>query len=140
MAEGRANLELRPDTSELTRLGSAFAAFSAEHNIPGEVVSALQLALEEVVTNVIVHGYRKSGSKTVHVRLTAGTGEVVAEVEDAAPAFDPLARAAPDLEQPLEDRPIGGLGIHLVRNLMDSVTYVREGERNRLTLIKRWPA
>ena len=140
MGEGRAHLELRPDVSELARLASAFAAFAADHAVPADVVNALQLSLEEVVTNVIVHGYQKTGNKMVHVRLTAGPGELIAEVEDDAPAFDPLARAVPDLDAPLEERPIGGLGIHLVKNLMDNVAYQRDGNRNRLTLTKRWTA
>lgn len=138
MGEGRTSLELRPEISELTRLATAFASFAAQHAVPADAVNALQLSLEEIVTNAIVHGYQQSGSKTVQVTLTARPGEVVAEIEDEAPAFDPLARAMPDLDQPLEDRPIGGLGIHLVKNLMDAVSYQRDGNRNRLTLIKRW--
>jgi serine/threonine-protein kinase RsbW len=139
MADGRASLELRPDISELARLATAFTAFATQHAVPADALNALQLSLEEVVTNVITHGYQKSGSKMVQVRLTARPGEFIAEVEDEAPAFDPLARAVPDLAQPLEDRPIGGLGVHLVKNLMDTVTYKRDGNRNLLTLTKRWP-
>jgi serine/threonine-protein kinase RsbW len=138
MGEGRESLELRPDISELARLATAFSAFAAQHAVPADVVNALQLSLEEIVTNAIMHGYKQSGSKLVYVRLTAQPGEIVAEVEDEAAAFDPLARATPDVEQALEDRPIGGLGIHLVKNLMDAVRYQRDGHCNRLTLIKRW--
>lgn len=138
MGEGRATLELRPEIGELARLATDFADFAAQHHMPADVVNALQLSLEEVVTNVIVHGYKQTGNKTVAVRLAARPGELVVEVEDEAPAFDPLARAAPDLDLPLEERPIGGLGIHLVKNLMDAVTYQRDGHRNRLTLTKRW--
>ncbi len=58
-------------------------------------------------------------------------------VEDDAVAFNPLEREAPDLNAPLEDRPIGGLGVHLVRKLMDDVRYERAGARNILTMRKR---
>jgi anti-sigma regulatory factor (Ser/Thr protein kinase) len=138
MGEGRATLELRPEIGELARLATTFADFAAQQNVPADVVNAMHLSLEEVVTNVIVHGYKQTGNKTVQVRLAARPGEVIVEVEDEAPPFDPLARAAPDLDLPLEERPIGGLGIHLVKNLMDAVTYQRDGNRNRLTLTKRW--
>jgi serine/threonine-protein kinase RsbW len=57
-------------------------------------------------------------------------------VEDGGPAFDPLQQATPDLEAALDDRPVGGLGIHLVRQMMDEVAYQRTGQRNRLTMRK----
>lgn len=73
----------------------------------------------------------------VVISLTLDDGSVVLCVEDDGPAFDPLAAPEPDLDAPLEDRPVGGLGIHLLREMMDTLDYVRRDDRNRLILRKR---
>jgi serine/threonine-protein kinase RsbW len=70
------------------------------------------------------------------VRLSAEPGEIKAEVEDDGEPFNPLEAPEPDTEKSLEERTIGGLGIHLVRKLMDRLEYKREGERNLLTVRK----
>jgi anti-sigma regulatory factor (Ser/Thr protein kinase) len=139
MSQAQATIVLRSDIAELPRLASALGEFAAANALPRDTANDLALALEEVVTNVIVHGYERRDAHTVRVRLLARPGEVNAEVEDDAPAYDPLARPTPELHRPVEDRPIGGLGIHLVRSLMDTVSYCRDGKCNRLTLTKRWP-
>jgi anti-sigma regulatory factor (Ser/Thr protein kinase) len=137
MSETQISVELRSEIEELSRLAGVVAEFARTGGLPADAAQALHLALEEVVTNVIRHAYRERAG-AVRVRLAARSGEVVAEIEDDGPAFDPLARPAPDLDLPLEERPIGGLGIHLVRNLMDAVAYRRCGVCNLLTLTKRW--
>ncbi len=71
------------------------------------------------------------------VSLALDDGELALCLEDDGPAFDPLAAPMPDLDAPIEDRPIGGLGIHLLREMMDELEYTRLDSRNRLTLRKR---
>jgi anti-sigma regulatory factor (Ser/Thr protein kinase) len=137
MAQTRVSVELQSDLAELARLAGVVADFANTAELPSEFAGTLNLCLEEVVTNVIVHGYKEQRG-TVRISLTAQPGEAMAEVEDDGPAFDPLARPAPNLDLPIDERPIGGLGIHLVRNLMDNVTYRRDNGHNRLTLTKRW--
>jgi anti-sigma regulatory factor (Ser/Thr protein kinase) len=130
-------LVLASDIAELQRLLAHIEQFGKAHALSTEATGALQLALEEVVTNVIVHGYRRVVGHTVRVRLTCANNTVTAEVEDDAPAFDPLARPQPaHVDHPVEDRPIGGLGIHLVKKLMDAVEYQRNHDRNLLILRK----
>jgi len=97
---------------------------------------ALHLALEEVVTNVINHGYVDGQPHTFTVELAAEARRVTAIVTDDAPAYDPLARAEVDVSQPIEERAIGGLGVHLVKKLMDSARYERRDGRNILTLVR----
>jgi anti-sigma regulatory factor (Ser/Thr protein kinase) len=130
-------LVLASDIAELQRLLAHIAEFGKTHGLSAEATGALQLALEEVVTNVIVHGYRRLPGQTLRVRLTCENSIVTAEVEDSAPAFDPLARPQPEhVNHPVENRPIGGLGIHLVKKLMDTVEYRRNHDRNLLILRK----
>lgn len=128
-------VELRNDLAEIERLAQFITEFCAPLQPSAQDESALQLALEEVVTNVINHGYAGSGEHRFTVELrAAGPDRVSAVVTDDAPAFDPLAQGPVDVAQPLEDRAIGGLGVHLVRKLMDAARYERRDGRNILTL------
>jgi serine/threonine-protein kinase RsbW len=95
-----------------------------------------ELALEEVFMNVVMHGTPSGTTFTVDVRLACAGGLVTLVVEDPGPEFDPLSREGPDVGAAIEDRPIGGLGIHLVRELMDQVAYRRADGRNQLTMTK----
>lgn len=97
---------------------------------------ALCVALDEVLANVATYAYQGEDRCYIDVRLSFDSDSIVAEIEDDGIAFDPLEAAEPDTTLPLEERPVGGLGIHLVRQLMDEVVYRRDGGRNRLTLVK----
>ena len=130
-------LELRNDLAELSRLYAALTAFAGEHGLPAEDLWALDLALEEVVVNVMKYAYDDARGHTVAVRLTVAGGEVIAEVEDDGRPFNPLTRPDPDFDRALGEMPIGGLGIHLVRQLMDGLEYRRQADRNLLVLRKR---
>lgn len=131
-------VELTNRVSELQRLENALQTFAADHHLPDDVVNALRLALEEVVVNVIHHGYDAEGAHAIRVRFELTEHQCTVVVEDDARPYDPLSRPAPDLEADIEDRPIGGLGIFLVRELMDVVEYRREREQNILVMKKNW--
>jgi len=107
--------------------------------------AAQQLALvaEEVLTNIARHAWPddkpRSFAVAVEARRGADAVEVTLTTEDDGIPFDPTAAAAPDLEAALEDRPIGGLGIHFIRSMTDAQSYSRSGGRNRLTVRKTCP-
>jgi serine/threonine-protein kinase RsbW len=103
----------------------------------GSVTSSSNLALDEVVTNVIMHGYRDAGRHEILVRLELGIETLTVQVEDDGRPFNPMDVPPPDLELGIEDRPIGGLGIHFVRSVMTSVDYRRAGGHNVLTMLKQ---
>lgn len=105
----------------------------ADETMVGDIIQAV----DESVTNIIVHGYRGTrGIVEVEVRLAAGA--LVIQLRDHAPPFDPTGVPRPDLDLPLERRPLGGMGVHLTRELTDEATYRRpDGWGNELTLIKR---
>jgi serine/threonine-protein kinase RsbW len=109
-----------------------------EGKVPAAEAGRFELALEEVFLNVATHSAAALGRvPSVEIALTIRDHEVTLSLADDAPAFDPLTLPTPDLDAPLEDRPIGGLGVHLVKELMDVVTYERSGDRNILSLKKR---
>jgi serine/threonine-protein kinase RsbW len=96
----------------------------------------LQLAVEEVITNTILHGYAGTPG-TIRICCRAGPDEVTVEISDDAPAFDPLQVPEPDTSANLDDREIGGLGILLIRKVTDNATYRYEKAKNILTLTKK---
>lgn len=93
----------------------------------------LELSVEEAAVNTCRYAYPQ-GEGTLEVSVWEEAGHIMVELADAGVAFDPLAKADPDLDQPLENRPVGGLGIHLIRRVTDGVDYRRTGDRNVLTL------
>jgi anti-sigma regulatory factor (Ser/Thr protein kinase) len=99
-------------------------------------VNKIQIAAEEALVNVISYAYPDNGGN-VEIRCDAkGAEGLVIEIIDWGNPFDPLSLPEPDIEAPPEERNIGGLGIHIMRNIMDEVSYKRDGDRNILTLAK----
>jgi anti-sigma regulatory factor (Ser/Thr protein kinase) len=101
------------------------------------VVLELRLVAEEVVTNVAKYGYAPGAAAAMEVRVSMDDDAVSLEFRDQGEPFDPLAQTPPDLDVPLEERPVGGLGLTLVRALVEQAGYVREGPLNVLRLVKR---
>jgi serine/threonine-protein kinase RsbW len=132
-----------PATDEGIRAAlDALAALVADHGLSKAVTWPVEVSLDEVLANVVRHGLPgRAGEATVEVELVLDPGaqppscQVV--VVDDGPEFDPLSAGEPDTSLGVEDRPIGGLGIALVRKLMDEVEYERRGGRNRLRLARR---
>jgi anti-sigma regulatory factor (Ser/Thr protein kinase) len=128
---------LRRDKAEISRLAGLAESFGQAQRLSDDDVMAINLVLDEVITNVIDYGFEGvDGEPEIRLTLTLEGDELTIQVEDNGRAFDPLQAAPPDLEAPLEDRPVGGLGIHLVRSVMNTVEYDRRGGRNVLTMHK----
>ena len=129
---------LRNDRTEIPRLAREIEAFAEAGDIGPADVGQLQLALEEVITNTIDYGLPVGGVYEIDLRATVEDGLVEVAVEDDGIAYDPMADTPEfDPDQSMEERRIGGIGVHLVRTLMDEVDYLRVGDRNRLTVRKR---
>ena len=109
--------------------------FCADQGLDASAAFALNVALDELVNNVVSYGMAEAPEEAfLEVRLRVADGQLTVEIEDEGLAFDPFDRPPPDTDLPLEERPIGGLGIEIVRQLMDEATYQRLGERNLVTL------
>ena len=107
-----------------------------EAGMPGDEIGKIELALEEIFVNAALYAYPKGESGTIEISCaTRGPKGFILEISDHGRSFDPLAASAPDLSAGLESRPVGGLGIFLVRSLATSVSYRREEGRNRLILV-----
>lgn len=136
MADGRLTLRVPNELAVIERLADAVDAFCADHAIPPPLAVNLNLVLDEILTNIISYGFKDDERHDIEVDMRLEAGTLAVDVIDDGAAFDPLKMPPPDLHAALEDRPIGGLGIHLVKSLMDSVEYRRDGDRNRLSLRK----
>ncbi|MCW5977684.1 MAG: ATP-binding protein [Bryobacteraceae bacterium] len=123
--------------AELPRLESWIDEFAAREGLPDSIHYHLNVALEELVINAIKHGQCQPAEEAIRLSMILDGGVLRIELSDCGIAFDPLQAPAPDLALGLKERPIGGLGVHLVRCLMDSVDYERRDGRNRLLLTKR---
>jgi len=100
-----------------------------------DLVFKAKLVVEELVLNIIDHGYKNDESRKIEVQLHYGEDALTIDIIDEASAFDPLTEAAaPNTSAGIDERPVGGLGVHLAKEMMDEVSYAREGNRNRLTL------
>ena len=114
---------------------------TAGAGLGAEEAFAVRLAVEEVCTNIIAHGYAGGSSEPVALRVSHQPGSLAVDIEDRAPPFDPAQAPAPDLRADWADRPIGGVGWHLVRQLVDEVRHAPvPGGGNRVTLVKHLPA
>jgi anti-sigma regulatory factor (Ser/Thr protein kinase) len=91
---------------------------------------------DELLGNIINYAYTDEQEHTIEVRVEFFGDRLTVTIEDDGIPFNPLEKDTPDTELPLEERKIGGLGIHLVRNMMDKVSYQRRITKNRLTLVK----
>ncbi len=123
-------------TPGIAEVSSALQELMQGHSFTDEDILDTQLAVEEVITNVLTHGYRGQGGE-VDVTCRATRGIVEVQIEDSAPPFDPLSLPEPDLTADIEDRNIGGLGIFLIRQVMDEIVYRYENGKNILVLVKR---
>jgi anti-sigma regulatory factor (Ser/Thr protein kinase) len=122
---------------EKQRLLAALEQFAQANRLPRAVVQAADLALEEHVTNILHYAYDDLRPHEILVRFTIEQGQLQVEVEDSGKPFNPLDRPETEASIPLESKPIGGLGIHLIRKFMDDVHYRRERDKNILRMHKR---
>lgn len=119
---------------DLSRIPDLVARFAEEQGISDDVVFGMNVALDEMLSNIIKYGYTDDAIHEIHLRLTVAGPVLVAEIEDDSHPFDPCAAGPVDVDAPLEERKVGGLGIHIVRTLCAEVGYARVGGRNRLVM------
>ena len=127
----------RTSHEELADLVAAIETLGEQDNWPGDLTFRVSLVVDELAQNVVDYAYSDAHGD-VEVAVTSREETVVIEIVDDGQPFDPLTEApAPDLTSPIEGRPIGGLGVHFTRTLMDDVEYSRESGRNCLKIVTR---
>ena len=136
MNEETLEISLVNDLREIARVAAQIDEFCASQDLTSEVAFAVNLALDEILTNTISYGYDDDEPHRIKITVRQEAEALVIVIVDDSAAFDLSNVPPPDIGTSLEDRPLGGLGLFLVHQMMDSVEYRREGERNIVTLKK----
>lgn len=129
-------LEIRNSVAAIGAASEAAEAWLQQSQPSPEAVFFLLLAIEELVTNCIKYGYDDAAEHTIVIVLSVANERLTMTVTDDGHPFDPLSVPRPNLALDIQDRPIGGLGIYLLRELADHVAYERRDNKNHFTLTK----
>ncbi len=130
-------LSLNNSLQELPRLGQAVRDLCKRRRVPNAILYSVNLAVDELFTNVVTHGYEDDESHEISIRIAVSDSSIEIEMIDDGVAFNPWQDApVPRLDTPLETRAIGGLGLHLVKSLMNSLDYKRSDGRNCIRMRK----
>lgn len=132
-------LRVEANAAGLSRAQGAVEEFGEEQEWPPAMAYQVNLVIEEVGVNIVNYAYPDDGGEhEFRISVASEEDAVTIEVVDGGQPFDPLKEApVPDLESDVDDRPVGGLGVHFVRRMMDEVHYRREDGKNCLTMVKR---
>jgi serine/threonine-protein kinase RsbW len=120
--------------ADIAPLAGRVEGFLDSFGVPGEVIFRVSLAIEELLTNIVSYGYGDARRHLIQVTVSVTDGAVIVRIEDDGAPFDPFARAPVDTAAGIDERRPGGLGIHLVREMIGEVAYRRSNGRNRITL------
>ncbi len=136
MTEGRISFELKNSLSELKKVSKNLELFGRSQDLPQRTIFKINLALEELVSNIIYYGYVDDDDHWIKIAISLEGGVLVISLEDDGIPFNPVEAREPDCGCPIEDREIGNLGIHLCKQFMDDLIYERRGNKNIVVLRK----
>lgn len=131
------NLTLNATPEEVMRAVEAVQAYALEQGVPEKMMFGLALALEECGSNIVNYALKRDAQQTFHVSFARTGPELVIELRDRGPEFDPTQAPVRELAPEDDDRPPGGWGIQLVRRYTDEQRYTRDAGENVLRLTKR---
>lgn len=137
MSRQLVQIELLADTQLLTGLKQQLVDAAAAAGWSGDDLNRFELVVEEAVINIMLYAYPEGGGSLTVNLWQAEDHALHLQLQDQGPPFNPLEPRELDLSAPLEERSIGGLGVHLVQSLSDGMAYQREGGSNQLELIFR---
>ena len=132
----RLTLHFSNSAEEAPRISRRVEHFLQEKGVPETTINKVLLCVDELITNIIAHAYGDKEEHAVLLECRVFDEHLELELRDDGVPFDPTVQTRPNLKLSLEEREIGGLGIHLVMNLMDKVEYQREGDFNVLKATK----
>ena len=128
------HVSLSPRLSAVRSLGQMVEEFGDANKLPDQQIYMINLALDELIANTVSYGLRGVARPRIDITLKVGEASLVLTMEDNGQPFDPTANTDPDLSSAVEERPVGGLGLHLIKTFADRVNYEYVNGKNRLTL------
>ena len=137
MAKNTYSFELKSDLSELDSLCENLETFGKKFGFSKKLIFEINLALDQLFTNIISYGFKDDKEHIVTVTLTPENDELCLRIEDDGKPFNPVEFETPEVSCTVEECKIGGLGIHIMKKLMDEICYERCNDKNMLTLKKK---
>lgn len=128
---------LQSSVSELDELSQKIRAIGEQWKLDKKTILQVNLALDEIFTNVVSYGIQSDSSQCIDFSFVYRDNEIEIVICDRGKPFDPTQAAEPDIGLPLDEQHIGGLGIFLIRQYTDTITYERVNGKNILTLTKK---
>ncbi len=130
------SIQIPNDRDQIDSVRKFFDQFGEENQLSEKVVHDIQMALDELLTNIVNYGYEDDGEHIIDVRFEVGGKNLKVEIVDDAKPYNMLEREDPDTTLSVEDKPIGGLGVYLVKQLMSHTEYFTKGNKNHFIMIK----
>ena len=121
---------------ELPKVAQFIEELGGSWSLPDTLTENLNLVLEEAISNTILYGYEDTDNHTIEIIFNKSESQISITIKDDGLEFDPTKKRDPDTTLSAEERPVGGLGIFLIKQLMDNVQYLREEKINYLILTK----
>src|SRR5579862_4034344 len=134
---GGATLTIKSRTERLSEVREFVSAAAREFGFDEEAVNKIALAVDEACTNVIKHSYKYATDKDIRIRIVTNAVTFEVRIQDQGLSFDPETIKKPDMKEYLAHYRRGGLGMYLMRSLMDDVEYIGSPEMNEVRLMKR---
>jgi len=131
-------IKVANELGQIRRVRDRVHAFGEQNGLPPDILYMVKLSIEELLTNTVSYGYSDQDAHTIEIQIDLKSDKLDVRITDDAAAFDPRDAKEPDTKAALKDREVGGLGIHLVKGLMDGIEYRRERGRNCLILTKHF--
>lgn len=134
MTTDELRISLSPRLSTVRGLAQMVEEFGDANKLPDRQIYLINLALDELITNIVSYGMRGVARPRIEINLQVNGTLLTLSMEDNGSRFDPTENTNPDLDSPVDERPVGGLGLHLIKTFADRVRYEYSDGRNRLTL------
>ena len=129
-------VRIENDLSEIPKVDEKLDEFAEQFGLPPAIAATFHIIFDDLLNNVISYGFNDEQRHFIDISLELTANSLIVSIADDGVPFDPLTKATPDTTLSIEDRQIGGMGIHLVINMVDDINYQRTADKNVLTLTK----
>ena len=129
-------VRIENDLSEIPKVDEKLDEFAEQFGLPPAIAATFHIIFDDLLNNVISYGFNDEQRHFIDISLELTANSLIVSIADDGVTFDPLTKATPDTTLSIEDRQIGGMGIHLVINMVDDINYQRTADKNVLTLTK----
>jgi len=129
------HITINNDLNQIATVIAKFGEFATEHELPPAMTQKMSIAFDDLLNNVVSYAFPDEGEHEIEIRAGLVRAQLTVTISDDGIPFNPLSIQAPDTSVSLEDREVGGLGIHLVRGMVDDISYQRRINKNVLSVV-----